>query len=65
MIEHKDISFTNNGYVICKGVQLVLTRENIEDYKAQTGMDAIDMIEWTYNNTISVIRDRKLEELLP
>ena len=64
MIEHRDISFTKDGYVVCKGVKLTLTRENIMDYQAQTGMDAIEMVKWAYNNNISVIRDRKLEELL-
>lgn len=64
MIEHRDISFTTDGYVVCKGVKLTITRENVMDYQSQTGMDAIEMVRWAYNNSIQVIRDRKLEELL-
>lgn len=64
MIEHRDISFSTDGYVICKGVKLSLTREQVLDYQSQTGLDAITMVEWSYNNNISIIRDRKLEELL-
>jgi len=58
------IEFDNQGRVIFKGILLSITRENIEDYVAQTGMDAMEMVKWAYNNSIPVVRDRKLEELL-
>ena len=64
MDKYKDISFTSDGFFIYKGVKLQLTRENIQDYEIQTELSAIEIIEWTYNNSISVIRDKKLEELL-
>lgn len=64
MIEHRDISFSTDGYVICKGVKLPLTREQALDYQTQTGMDAITMVEWSYNNNISVIRDKRIDEIL-
>lgn len=43
------IEFDNQGRVIFKGILLSITRENIEDYVAQTGMDAMDMVKWAYN----------------
>jgi hypothetical protein len=30
----------------------------------QTGMSAKDLIEYTYNNSLSVLRDKKLKDLL-
>lgn len=64
MIDKKDIEFDNDGRIIVKGVALPLTRENLFDYEAQTGMDAIEMIEFTYNNCLSVVRERKIDEIL-
>jgi hypothetical protein len=34
------------------------------DYQFQTGMDANELILFTYNNSLSVIRDKKLNDLL-
>ncbi len=62
-LDEKDISW-DDLYLVYKGVKLPLTRENIEDYKFQTGMDPIDLIEYTYNSSLSVLRDKKLNELL-
>lgn len=58
-----DISW-NEFYLVYKGVELPLTRENISDYRFQTGMNPIELIEYTYNNSLSVLRDKKLKELL-
>lgn len=59
-----DISFDQDGYIIFKGVKLKITRENISDYKLQTGMDVYEMVIWAYNNSIQVVRDRKIDEIL-
>jgi hypothetical protein len=34
------------------------------DYQFQTGMDANEWILFTYNNSLSVVRDKKLNDLL-
>ena len=62
-ISDSDISW-NEYHLVYKGVQLPLTRENISDYQMQTGMSAKDLIEYTYNNSLSVLRDKKLKDLL-
>lgn len=59
-----DISFDQDGYVIFKDVKLKITRENIYDYESQTGMDGYEMVIWAYNNSIPVIRNRKIDEIL-
>ncbi len=64
MIDEKDIIFNDKHEVIYKGVNLGITRENIQDYQLQTGFDSKDWILNLYNNSTSVIRDRKLNDLL-
>lgn len=63
LIDPKDCEW-DNGNIIYKGVTLPITRENIEDYRFQTGMDPDEWILFTYNNSLSVIRDKKLNDLL-
>jgi hypothetical protein len=58
-----DISF-DGEFIVYKGVKLNITRENIEDYRFQTGSDPIDLIKYAYNNSLSVIRDYKINKLL-
>lgn len=58
------IEFDEQGRVIFKGVVLSITRENIEDYVAQTGMDGYRLVLYSYNNSIPVLRDKKIEEIL-
>ncbi len=58
-----DISW-NEFYLVYKGVELPLTRENISDYQMQTGMSAKDLIEYMYRNSLVVLRDKKLKDLL-
>jgi hypothetical protein len=64
MIDEKDIIFNDKHEVIYKGVNLGITRENIQDYQLQTGFDSKDWILNLYNNSTPVIRDRKLNDLL-
>jgi hypothetical protein len=63
MNENKDISW-NGDKIVCKGIELDITRENLLDWKAQTGMDPLLMVEWAYNNSLQVIRDKKLKDIL-
>jgi hypothetical protein len=64
MIDEKDIIFNDKHEVIYKGVNLGITRENIQDYQLQTGFDSKEWILNLYNNSTPVIRDRKLNDLL-
>ena len=63
-IKKSDISFSEKGMVICRGVELSITNEHITDYKFQTGMDPIDLIEFHYNESIQVKRDLKINSIL-
>jgi hypothetical protein len=54
----------DNGVLVYKGVKLHITAENIQDYKFQTGLDPIEWIEHTYQNSLSVIRDNKINQIL-
>lgn len=63
MNENKDISWSGDK-IVWKGVELGITRENLQDWKAQTGMDPLIMVEWAYNNSLQVIRDKKLKDIL-
>jgi hypothetical protein len=58
-----DISF-DGEFIVYKGVKLNITRENIEDYRFQTGSDPMVLIKYAYNNSLSVIRDYKINKLL-
>lgn len=64
MITKDDVVFTTNGGIICKGVKLDIRVDSMHDFQSQTGMDGIILIEWVYNNSLAVLRDKKLEELL-
>ena len=59
---HIDI---NSKYeIIYKGVNLGITRENLQDYKLQTGHDPEELILNLYKNNITVLRDEKLNQIL-
>ena len=64
MINESDVTFTSRHEIVYKGVNLGITRENIQDYEFQTGFDAKEMILDLYRNSIPVLRDKKLEEIL-
>ena len=64
LIDPKDCRWDYSDYLIYKGVALPITRENIEDYRFQTGMDPDEFILFTYNNMLSVKRDNKINQIL-
>jgi hypothetical protein len=64
MIDDKDIIFNDKQEVIYKGVNLEITRENIQDYQFQTGFDSDEWILNLYNNSIPVLRNEKLNQIL-
>jgi hypothetical protein len=64
MIDDKDIIFNDKHEVIYKGVNLGITRENIQDYQFQTGFDSDEWILNLYNNSIPVLRNEKLNQIL-
>ena len=64
MIDDKDIIFNDKQEVIYKGVNLGITRENIQDYQFQTGFDSDEWILNLYNNSIPVLRNEKLNQIL-
>ncbi len=53
-----------NNVIYYKGVYTGLTREDVQDYIINTGMDPIDIVILFYNKNISVIRDKKIDEIL-
>lgn len=59
-----NITYNEKHQVIYKGVNLGITRENITDYKFQTGFDPVEWVESLYNSSISVIRDEKINQIL-
>jgi hypothetical protein len=63
-LDPNDIEINDNYQIVYKGVTLPITREMMTDYQFQTGMDANELILFTYNNSLSVIRDKKLNDLL-
>lgn len=63
-LDSNDIEINDNYQIVYKGVTLPITREMMTDYQFQTGMDANEWILFTYNNSLSVIRDKKLNDLL-
>jgi|688.fasta_scaffold476687_2 hypothetical protein len=63
-LDPNDIEINDNYQIVYKGVTLPITREMMTDYQFQTGMDANEWILFTYNNSLSVIRDKKLNDLL-
>lgn len=64
MIDKEDIIFNDKHEVIYKGVNLGITRENIQDYQFQTGFDSDEWILNLYNNSIPVLRNEKLNQIL-
>jgi hypothetical protein len=64
LIDPKDCKWNHSDYLIYKGVTLTITRENIEDYRFQTGLDPGEFILFTYNNMLSVKRDNKINQIL-
>jgi hypothetical protein len=59
---HIDI---NSKYeIIYKGVNLWITRETLQDYKLQIGHDTEELILNLYKNSITVLRDEKLNQIL-
>jgi hypothetical protein len=64
MIDKKDIIFNYKHEVIYKGINLGITRENIQDYQFQTGFDSDELILNLYNNSIPVLRNEKLNQIL-
>jgi predicted small secreted protein len=63
-LDPNDIEINDDYQIVYKGVILPITRELMTDYQFQTGMDANECILFTYNNSLSVIRDKKLNDLL-
>jgi hypothetical protein len=61
---NSEYHFSEDGLVVYKGVKLNLTRENVLDYRFQTGMNPIDLVEYQYRNSLQVIRDNKINEIL-
>jgi len=59
-----EYQFDKDGLVVYKGVKLKLTRENIQDYRSQTGTNPIYLIEYQYRNSLQVIRDNKINKIL-
>jgi hypothetical protein len=63
-LDPNDIEINDDYQIVYKGVTLPITREMVTDYQLQTGMDANEWILFTYNNSLSVVRDKKLNDLL-
>ncbi len=57
-----DIYFDNNGFVICNGFKLCLTRDMIFDMQ-KYGYDPLSTITMEYNKMKPYIREYKLKKL--
>lgn len=57
------IDFDKNGYVVCEGVTLPLTREQIMDMQSY-GYDAQNVIEDFYRKSTAYVRDQKIDLIL-
>jgi hypothetical protein len=57
------IDFDKNGYVICEGVTLPLTREQIMDMQTY-GYDPQNVIEDFYRKSTAYVRDQKIDLIL-
>ena len=57
------IEFDKNGYVICEGITLSLTREQVMDLQMY-GYDPQNTIEEFYRNSKAYIRDQKIDLIL-
>jgi hypothetical protein len=58
------IDINSKDEIIYKGVNLGITRGNLQDYKLQTGHDPEELILNLYKNSITVLRDKKLNQIL-
>ena len=54
------VDFDKNGYLICEGITLPLTRENIMDLR----YDAQNVIEDFYRKSTAYVRDQKIDLIL-
>lgn len=57
------IEFDDNHMVVCNGITLPLTREQIMDLQ-KYGYDPQNTIEKIYRNSLAYIRDQKIDKLL-
>jgi len=57
------IEFDKNNYVICEGITLPLTREQVMDLQMY-GYDPQNTIEEFYRNSKAYIRDQKIDLIL-
>ncbi len=57
------IEFDKNNYVVCEGITLSLTREQVMDLQMY-GYDPQNTIEEFYRNSKAYIRDQKIDLLL-
>lgn len=60
--DKKLVRFDNED-VYYGNVKLAITRQNIQDYTLQTGMDSQSLILFYYKKEISQLRDKQLEKL--
>ena len=57
------IEFDKNNYVVCEGITLPLTREQIMDMQSY-GYDAQNVIEDFYRKSKAYIREQKIDLIL-
>ena len=57
------IEFDKNHYVVCEGITLPLTREQIMDMQSY-GYDAQNVIEDFYRKSTAYVRDKKIDLIL-
>lgn len=57
------IEFDKNHYVVCEGITLPLTREQIMDMQSY-GYDAQNVIEDFYRKSKAYVRDQKIDLIL-
>lgn len=63
-IEDEFLDINDKYEITYKGVNLGITLETLQDYKFQTGQDPKQWIQDLYNNSLTVLRDEKLSDLL-
>ncbi len=61
---NKNLVKYENEDVFYDGIKLKITRQNIQDYVIQTGMNAETIILFYYKKEISELRDKQLEKIL-
>lgn len=57
------IEFDDNHMVVCDGITLPLTREQIMELQ-KWGYDPQNTIEKFYRNSLAYVRDQKIDKLL-